>query len=59
MNEEHQKALEIINNINKVLENKSSAHLQERKLNVLQAAALCSLIMIVVCTIGWLCYKFC
>ena len=57
MNESQKKAIEIVDNIRKTMENGDTKHLptEERQLNVLQAAFLC--ILVHSCCI--VCYSCC
>lgn len=45
MNESQKKAMEVVDNIRKTMENGNTKHLEERQLNVLQAAFLCTLVV--------------
>lgn len=46
MNESQKKAMEIVDNIRKTMENGNTHHLEERSLNVLQATLLCILLVL-------------
>lgn len=54
MNESQKKALEIVDNIRKTMDNGNTEHLEERQLNVLQAAFLCILAVVFVAAVVYI-----
>jgi hypothetical protein len=54
MNESQKKAMEIVDNIRKTMDNGNTKHLEERQLNVLQATLLCSLLVLFVVAVVYI-----
>lgn len=56
MNESQKKAIEIVDNIRKTMDNGNTKHLptEERQLNVLQAAFLCILLVLFVAAVVYI-----
>ena len=54
MNESQKKAMEVVDNVIKTMENGNTEHLEERQLNVLQAAFLCILAVLLVTAVVYI-----
>ena len=56
MNESQKKAMEIVDNIRKTMDNGNTKHLptEERQLNVLQAALLCILLVLFITAVVYI-----
>ncbi len=54
MNENQKKALEVVDNVIKTMENGNTKHLEERQLNVLQAAMLCILLVLFITAVVYI-----
>jgi len=54
MNESQKKAMEIVDNIRKTMDNGNTKHLEERQLNVLQATFLCILLVLFVASVVYI-----